>query len=260
MYKHITYQIADKVATISLNRPERYNALIASMNEEILHALKDAQHNQSVRVLVLTGSGKAFCSGQDVQSIQSGLEHINFMESLEQYYTPIITTIVSMPKPVICKLNGVAAGAGCSLALACDIIVASEKASMIQAFVNIGLVIDAGASYFLPRLVGSRKAFELATMGNKISAQEAVQMGLITAAVPHQQLEEATAKYLNYYKNAATKAVGFIKKLLQHSSHSDLQSMLHYEAVYQELVTKTKDAKEGVTAFTEKRKAEFLGE
>ena len=165
-----------------------------------------------------------------------------------------------MPKPVICRLNGVAAGAGCSLALACDMIVASTAASLIEVFVNVGLVLDSGSSYFLPRVVGSQKAFEWSTMGTKVSAQEAFDLGIINRIAEPEQLNEELDKVTSYFAKAPTKAIAMIKKMLNQSGHSDLDTMLLQEAYHQEIAGNSKDYQEGVAAFNEKRKPEFTGE
>ena len=182
------------------------------------------------------------------------------MESLQKRYNPIIRAIRNMPKPVIARLNGVAAGAGCSLALACDLIVASSHASLIEVFVNVGLVLDSGSSYFLPRLVGSARAFELATMGSKVSAEQALQWGMVNRVVAPEELDAAVKSITDYYAVAPTKAVALMKKMLNKSFQSDLETMLEYEAYCQEIAGSSKDNKEGVKAFIEKRKPNFTGE
>src|SRR5688572_1279942 len=193
-YQFLKYDTANGVATITLNRPDVYNALNDEITYELQAALKAVAKDETVRVVVLTGEGKAFCSGQDLKS-SGGETKRSFIDSLSKRYNPIIRAIRNLPKPVICRLNGVAAGAGCSIALACDLIVASEDASLIEVFINIGLVPDSGSSWFLPRLVGMAKAFELASMGTKVSAKEAVVIGLINKAVPAGQLDEAVKSY-----------------------------------------------------------------
>jgi 2-(1,2-epoxy-1,2-dihydrophenyl)acetyl-CoA isomerase len=209
-------------------------------------------------VVVLTGVGKAFCSGQDLKdSSKQGKR--SFMDSLHKRYNPIIAAMRSLPKPIVCRLNGVAAGAGCSLALACDIIVASEEATMIEVFVNIGLVPDSGSAYFLPRLVGMAKAFELCSMGQRVKAQEALQLGLVNKVVAPSDLDEAVKQYTDHFAIAPTKAVGLIKKMLNKSTTASLDEMLEYEAYCQEIAGSTHDHKEGVQAFLEKRKPVFLG-
>ncbi|MCF6352208.1 MAG: enoyl-CoA hydratase-related protein, partial [Cyclobacteriaceae bacterium] len=165
----------------------------------------------------------------------------------------------NMPKPIICKINGVAAGAGCSLALASDILVIAEETFLVEVFVNIGLVMDSGSSYFLPRLVGSSKAFELATMGSRVYGKEAVGLGIANKSVPLTELGKAVKVYAEYYKNAPTKAIGLMKKMLNKSGNSNLKAMLEYEKQCQEIAGFTHDYKEGVDAFLEKRVAKFTG-
>jgi 2-(1,2-epoxy-1,2-dihydrophenyl)acetyl-CoA isomerase len=257
-FQFLKYDTKDGVATITLNRPDVYNALNDGITYELQDALKAVAKDDHVRVVVLTGAGKAFCSGQDLKAA-SGEEKRSFIDSLQKRYNPIIRAMRNLPKPIVCRLNGVAAGAGCSLALACDIIVASEEASMIEIFVNIGLVPDSGSSYFLPRLVGMAKAFELCAMGSKLKANEAFEMGLINKVVTADQLDTAVAEYANHFAKAPTKAIGIIKKMLNKSTTSTLEEMLEYEAYSQEVAGQTTDYKEGVKAFLEKRKPEFRG-
>ena len=171
----------------------------------------------------------------------------------------MIRAIRNLPIPVVCKLNGVAAGAGCSLALACDMIIASEQASLIEIFVNVGLVLDSGSSYFLPRLVGSAKAFELAALGSKVSAQQAADWGMINKVVKAEVLDEEVEKLANHFSMAPTKAIGLMKKMLIKSFTSNLDEMLEYEAFCQEIAGRSSDYKEGVDAFNQKRKPSFTG-
>jgi 2-(1,2-epoxy-1,2-dihydrophenyl)acetyl-CoA isomerase len=257
-YKFLKLVSRDGIGTITLNRPDVYNALNDEITYELQDALKAVAKDDQTRVVVLTGEGKAFCSGQDLKA-SSGQEKRSFIESLHKRYNPIIRAMRNLPKPIVCRLNGVAAGAGCSLALACDIIVASEEATLIEVFINIGLVPDSGSSYFLPRLVGMAKAFELCTMGSRVKAAEAVAMGLVNKAVPADQLDAAVREYTTYFSKAPTKAIGLIKKMLNKSATSTLDEMLEYEAYSQEIAGSTADYKEGVLAFLEKRKAGFLG-
>lgn len=246
-------------AVIKLNRPEVYNAFNEAMKKELQEALKDVERDKAVRVVIITGEGKAFCSGQDLKDAMN-MPNRSFKQSLDTGYNPIIRAMRNMPKPIICRLNGVAAGAGCSVALACDLIIAAEEASMTEIFINIGLVLDSGSSYFLPRLVGSAKAFELATTGRKFSAKEAFDMGIVNHVVPLSGLDDAVDDMAKFYANAPTKAIGLMKKMLNKSFHSDLDTMLDYEAYCQEIAGATADHKEGVTAFMEKRKPVFKGE
>lgn len=247
------------VATITLNRPDVYNALNDEITYELQDALKAVAKDAQVRVVVLTGEGKAFCSGQDLKAA-SGDQKRSFMQSLHKRYNPIVSAMRNLPKPIVCRLNGVAAGAGCSLALACDVIVASEDATLIEVFINIGLVPDSGSSYFLPRTVGMNKAFELCSMGNRVKAAEAVSIGLINKAVPAAELDQAVKFYTDYFAKAPTKSIGLIKKMLNKSVTSTLEEMLEYEAYCQEIAGTSNDYKEGVTAFLEKRKPDFKGQ
>jgi 2-(1,2-epoxy-1,2-dihydrophenyl)acetyl-CoA isomerase len=257
-YEFLTYQVVDGVATVTLNRPEVYNALNDGITYELQDALKAAAKEDVVRVIVLTGAGKAFCSGQDLKAA-AGQEKRSFMESLHKRYNPIIRAMRSLPKPIIGRLNGVAAGAGCSLALACDLIVASEETTLIEVFINIGLVPDSGSSYFLPRLVGMAKAFEMCSMGSRVKAAEALQLGLVNRVVPAEQLDAAVREYTEYFAKAPTKSIGLIKKMLDKATTATLDEMLEYEAYCQEIAGSSADYKEGVTAFLEKRKPEFKG-
>jgi 2-(1,2-epoxy-1,2-dihydrophenyl)acetyl-CoA isomerase len=257
-YKFLLFRKESGVATISLNRPDVYNALNDEITYELQDAFKAVAKDDLVRVVVLTGEGKAFCSGQDLKGA-SGEAKRSLMDSLHKRYNPIVRAMRNLPKPIVCRLNGVAAGAGCSFALACDIIVASEEATLIEVFINIGLVPDSGSSYFLPRLVGMARAFELCSMGTRVKAKEAFEIGLINKAVPADHLDAAVKVYTDYYANAPTKAIGLIKKMLNKSTTSSLEEMLEYEAYAQEIAGSSEDYKEGVKGFREKRKPLFTG-
>lgn len=257
-YTFLKYEVTEGVATITLNRPDVYNALNDEITYELQDALKVVAKDEKVRVVVLTGEGKAFCSGQDLKAA-SGQQKRSFLESLHKRYNPIIRAMRNLPKPIVGRLNGVAAGAGCSIALACDVIVAVEEAQLIEIFINIGLVPDSGSSFFLPRTVGMNKAFELCSMGNRLKATEAASIGLINKAVPAIELDATVKGYTDYYAKAPTKSIGLIKKMLNKAQTSSLEEMLDYEAYCQEIAGTSHDYKEGVQAFLEKRKPEFLG-
>lgn len=257
MFETIKYTYESCVATISLNRPESYNAFNRKMRQEFLTAIKKAKNDENVRVIVVTGEGKAFCSGQDLKDVEG--DDFSFEQVVKEEYNPIIKRLHTTPKPIICKLNGVAAGAGCSIALACDLIVMSEKASLIEVFINIGLVLDSGSSYFLPRLVGSTKAFELASMGSKIGPTEALKLNIVNKVSSPEGLDEAVKVYTDYYKQAPTKAIGLIKGMLKVSLNSNLKQMLEEEARCQEIAGNSEDYLEGLNAFLEKRPAKFKG-
>lgn len=258
MYQFLKFEKEGGVATLTLNRPEVYNAFNNELTFELQDAFKAIRKDEEVRVVVLTGEGKAFCSGQDLKASQADPNR-SFADSVRQRYNPLIKAMRELPKPIIARVNGVAAGAGASLALACDLVVASDQAKFIEVFINIGLVPDSGSSYFLPRVVGSAKAFELCTMGSKVSAQEALELGIANKVVAHEALDAAVKEYTDYYSVAPTKAIGLIKKMLNKSQQASLEEMLEYEAYNQEIAGGTADHKEGVQAFLEKRKPAYKG-
>lgn len=257
-YETILFDVTNGIATLTLNRPEVFNAFNEQQSYDVLDALKRVEKDKSIRVLVFTGAGKAFCSGQDLKAI-SGMKERSLAESLQKRYNPMIRAMRNLPVPIICRLNGVAAGAGASLVLACDMVVASETSSIIEVFVNVGLVLDSGSSYFLPRLVGSARAFELATMGSKVTAKQAYEWGIVNRLVSPEELDTETQKLATYYAQAPTKAIALMKKMLNKSFQSDLETMLEYEMYCQEIAGRTNDNKEGVAAFNEKRKPQFTG-
>jgi 2-(1,2-epoxy-1,2-dihydrophenyl)acetyl-CoA isomerase len=253
----LSYEIQEKVATITLNRPDRYNAFNNDLSFEFIDALKEARRDPEVRAVVLTGAGKAFCSGQDLQDVAGKKRSLG--ESVEKRYNPIIRLITGTEKPFICRLNGVGAGAGASIALACDYVVAADTASLVWAFAKIGLVLDSGSSYFLPRLVGRQKAFEIATCGEKINMTEALRLGLVNQVVAREALDEAVLAVANRYAQAPTKAIGLIKRMLNRSFESSLDEMLEQEKFGQETAGRTNDYQEGVQAFIEKRNPNYKG-
>lgn len=257
-YTSILYSLSHHVLTISFNRPDSYNAINEQMKKEILDALRTADKDSSVRCIVLRGAGdKAFSSGQDLKEYRDGSKSMK--EMLEKGYNPIIKYMRSIEKPIIGMINGVAAGAGFSFALACDMRIMSDKAKLIQAFVRIGLVADSGSHWFLPRLVGTAKAFEYAATGREIDAAEAEKVGLVNRVVPHADLEKETTLIAEKFAAGPPKAIGIIKRTLNKSMIMSLDELLAYEAMMQEIASHTADHTEGVRAFMEKRTPAFAG-
>jgi 2-(1,2-epoxy-1,2-dihydrophenyl)acetyl-CoA isomerase len=257
-YQTIKYGLSEGIGLITLNRPEVYNAFNEQMKKDLNDALKEAEKDSTVRCVVIRGAGdKAFCSGQDLKEDSGGKRSLK--ESLEKSYNPMIRKIRTMEKPVIGMINGVAAGAGCSLALACDMRIMSSTAKLIEVFIRIGLVPDSGSHWFLSRLAGMAKAFEYAATGRDISAEEAERVGLVNKIVPPDKLEEETMALAKKFAQAPTKAIGLIKRTLNKSLSSDLDTILDYEACIQQIASETDDHHEGVKAFLEKRQANFKG-
>ncbi|MCE7067389.1 enoyl-CoA hydratase/isomerase family protein [Dyadobacter sp. CY326] len=258
MYQHILFENTNGVARITLNRPQVYHALSPALINEITIAVKAAESDDNVRVIVITGAGeKAFCSGADLKDVSNSGKTAG--EILREYYNPMIQAIRTVPKPVVCRLNGLAVGAGCSLALACDLVIAREDAYLSLLFVQIGLMPDAGATFFLPRLVGMAKAFEIASTGRKVYAPEAASIGLISQSVPPSELDNAVDKAVAYYRSAPTKAIGAMKQVFNQSFHSDLAQMQELELINQEKLFNTADAREGITSFLQKKAPDFQG-
>jgi len=255
----IQVKIENKIAFITLNRPEVFNSFNREMALALQGVLDDCDKNEEVRAIVLTGNGKAFCAGQDLKEVTSPELNPGFKKILEEHYNPIITRIRKIKKPVIGAINGVAAGAGANIALACDIVIAHEKVSFIQAFSLIGLVPDSAGTYFLPRLIGFQKALALAMLGDKIGAEEAEKLGMIYKCVPSEEFEETINKLAIKLANMPTKALGMIKELFNKSMTNTLEEQLDMESKYQIEAAQSEDYAEGVTAFIEKRKPNFKG-
>ncbi|MDN3493842.1 enoyl-CoA hydratase-related protein [Winogradskyella bathintestinalis] len=259
MSKSIQLKIENKVATITLNRPEVFNSFNREMAFLLHDTLDDCEKNDEVRAIILTGNGKAFCAGQDLKEVTDPELNPGFKKILEEHYNPIITRIRAIKKPIIAAVNGVAAGAGANIALACDIVIAHEKVSFIQAFSLIGLVPDSAGTFFLPRLIGFQKALALAMLGDKISAEEAEKMGMIYKMIPLENFEEEINKIAVKLANMPTKALGLIKELYNKSMTNNLDAQLALESKLQIEAASTEDYAEGVAAFIEKRKPNFKG-
>jgi 2-(1,2-epoxy-1,2-dihydrophenyl)acetyl-CoA isomerase len=259
----LLYDVSEGVATITLNRPDSLNALNEEISLALQKAVGDAAGDRGVRCVVITGAGRAFTSGadlSDVESLSAGGQKIDLGELLRHRYNPVILPIVQMEKPVVASLNGVAAGAGASLALACDFRIASEKAKLFQAFIKVGLVPDSGAHYFLTRLVGLAKATELTMLGDNIDAQECLRLGLVTKVVPPEQLAEETRAFAERLAAGPTRAYALTKKALHFASRSDLAATLDYEADLQSEISTTEDHIEGILSFVQKRAPNFKGQ
>jgi 2-(1,2-epoxy-1,2-dihydrophenyl)acetyl-CoA isomerase len=235
-----------------------FNALNEQLKKDLNDAFREAERDTGVRCIVLRGAGeKAFCSGQDLKEHAGSKRSLR--ESLEKSYNPLIRKIRAIEKPVIGMINGVAAGAGCSIALACDMRTMSTTAKLIEVFIRIGLVPDSGSHWFLPRLTGMARAFEYASLGRDISAEEAERVGLVNRIAPPDQLEKITLEIAHSLATAPTRAIGLIKRALNKSLVSDLDSLLDYEAYIQQIASETEDHREGTAAFLEKRPARFKG-
>jgi 2-(1,2-epoxy-1,2-dihydrophenyl)acetyl-CoA isomerase len=256
-YETIVYEKQDGVATLTLNRPQALNAFVPQMNQEVLEALKDGDRDSAVRCFMITGAGRAFCAGQDLKG-RTPEQKGSLGTSLREKYNPMIRQIRQTEKIVIAAVNGVAAGAGCNLALACDLRVASDQARFIQSFVRVGLAPDSGGSFILPRLVGVSKALELLLLGETVEAEEARRIGLVAKVFPAAQFTQA-ARELAAQVARSPRGIGLIKRAVNRATLSELEASLDYEAQLQEIAGRSSDYDEGVRAFLEKRAPKFTG-
>ena len=255
----ILLKIENNIGWITLNRPEVFNSFNREMALLLQKILDDCGNDANVRAIVITGSGKAFCAGQDLKEVTSPDLNPGFRKILEEHYNPIITRIRNIEKPIIAAVNGVAAGAGANIALACDIVVAAESATFIQAFSKIGLIPDSAGTFFLPRLIGFQKATALMMLGDKVTAAEAVQLGMIYKIYSAGIFEDEVNDLATKLANMPTKALGLTKRLLNQSLANNLEQQLALESDLQIEASSSNDYQEGVTAFVEKRKPEFKG-
>jgi 2-(1,2-epoxy-1,2-dihydrophenyl)acetyl-CoA isomerase len=260
-YNTIEFAIADGVATLILNRPKSLNSFNAEMFEEIRAALQQVQGNPEVRCLLLTGNGRAFCAGQDLndRQVAPGQQLPDLGASVENNYNPLVLTLRSLQFPVVCAVNGVAAGAGANLAFACDLVYAARSASFIESFCNLGLLPDSGGTWHLPKLLGHARALGLALLGDRISAEQAEQWGLIWKCVDDDRLLEEATQVARHLATQPTLGLAMIKRAINASYTNTLEQQLDLERDCMRLGGRSEDYREGVAAFVEKRKPVFKG-
>lgn len=261
-FETIKYDITHGVAVLTLNRPDTLNSFNTLMHEEVRQAMKNARVNTKVRCLVLTAAGRGFCAGQDLsdRSVKVSNEAPDLGESVEKNYNPLIRSIMTLDKPVVCAVNGVAAGAGASIALACDIVLAARSAKFIQAFCKIGVVPDSGGTFNLPRALGLPRAKGLALLGDRLSAEQAEKWGMIWQCVDDEELIPEAIKLAEHLATQPTKGLAMIKKLLNESFSNPLHQQLELEKEAMRTLGLTDDYREGVSAFMEKRQPTFKGQ
>ena len=260
-FENIRLDVDTGVATLTLHRPDRLNSFTVAMHEEVQVALKQVRSDSGIRCLVLTGAGRAFCAGQDLsdRAVAPGQSARDLGMSIEKFYSPLVLGLRQLPLPVIAAVNGVAAGAGANIALACDLVVAARSATFIQSFAKIGLVPDSGGTWLLPKLVGNARAMGLALLGDKLTAEEAASWGLIWRYVDDEQLSTAVEKLLQQLAQAPTRGLAAIKRALDASAGNTLALQLDLERDLQRTLGESADYREGVAAFTAKRPPQFTG-
>lgn len=260
-YETITFDVAEGIGRLTFNRPDRLNSFTAQMHGEVADALARVKQDPSVRVLLLTGAGRGFCAGQDLsdRAVAPGGEAVDLGESIDRYYAPLIRTLTTLAMPVICAVNGVAAGAGANIALACDIVIAARSAKFIQSFANIGLIPDSGGTWILPRLVGQARALGLALTGEPLSAEQAESWGLIWKCVHDEALEAAAAALASRFATGPTRGLAATKQAIRASSLKSLEEALIIERDLMRELGMSADYQEGVAAFMAKRPANFTG-
>ena len=266
-YETILFTIDQGIATLTLNRPERLNSFTQAMHLEVRDALTRVEKDRTVRVLLLTGAGRGFCAGQDLndRAVEPGAQSgappgVDQGESVEKFYAPLVLALKSLPLPVICAVNGVAAGAGANLALACDIVLAAQSATFIEAFCKLGLIPDTGGTWVLPRLIGPARAMGLALLGDKLPAAKAEEWGLIWRCVPDESLMDEALAMARHFASAPTKGLAFTKRAMLESWGNTLEQQLQLEAGMMRELGCSHDYREGVAAFIAKRQPAFKGE
>jgi 2-(1,2-epoxy-1,2-dihydrophenyl)acetyl-CoA isomerase len=261
-FENILFEIKDGVAQLTLNRPDKLNSFTQAMHLEVREALAQLRADNSVRVLVLTGAGRGFCAGQDLsdRAVEPGTQGVDLGDSVEKFYAPLVLALRNLPMPVICAVNGVAAGAGANLALAADIVLAAKSASFVEVFCKLGLIPDTGGTWILPRLIGHARATGLAMLGEKLSAERAEQWGLIWKAVPDEELMNEAMAMARHFATAPTKGLAYTKKAFQLSYGNTLEEQLKLEGQMMRELGNSHDYREGVDAFIAKRTPQFKGE
>jgi 2-(1,2-epoxy-1,2-dihydrophenyl)acetyl-CoA isomerase len=261
-FENILFEIKDGIAQLTLNRPDKLNSFTQVMHLEVRAALETLQADKSVRVLVLTGAGRGFCAGQDLsdRAVEPGAKGVDLGDSVEKFYAPLVLALRALPMPVICAVNGVAAGAGANIALACDIVIAGKSASFVEVFCKLGLIPDTGGTWHLPRLIGLARATGLAMLGEKLTAERAEQWGLIWKCVPDEDLMKEALAMATHFSTAPTKGLAFTKRALQASYANTLPEQLKLEGEMMRELGYSHDYREGVSAFMEKRTPQFKGE
>ncbi|MCS6808319.1 MAG: enoyl-CoA hydratase-related protein [Bacteroidota bacterium] len=261
MYETLLYSVDNGIATITLNRPDVYNALNSQLKRELLDALDDASNDSAVRTVILTGKGKAFSSGQDLKEALelSKNAKIDFRGMIQQGYNPIIRAMRSLPKPIVVGINGVAAGAGLSLALAADIRIMSTDARLVEGFTGIALVPDSGGTYFFSRLMNYAQAFEFAALNEPMDAQTALERGLVNRVISASEFESAVYAFAERLASAPTKTLGLVKMMLQKAAVMTLDDVLDMEAEMQEIAGNSEDCAIGLAAFVAKQAPKFIG-
>ena len=259
-YQHILFDLGGGIARLTFNRPERLNSFNTAMHAEVQGTLAEV-HGSSARVLVVTGAGRAFCAGQDLtdRAVAPGAEPADLAASIEQYYKPLVLALRRLPMPVIAAVNGVAAGAGANIALACDLVVAARSASFVQAFSKLGLVPDSGGTWFLPRLVGTARALGLAMLGEKLCAEDAAAWGLVWRCVADAEFPAAIEALAAHFASAPTRGLARTKQAIYESFGRTLEQQLDVERDYQGELGRSADYAEGVAAFSAKRAPRFTG-
>lgn len=261
LYEHIEYTVARGVACLTLNRPDSLNSFTAAMHAEVADVLKAAAEDRAIRAVVITGAGRGFCAGQDLndRNVAPG-ERVDLGESVAQFYNPLIRRITGMEKPVICAVNGVAAGAGANLALACDLVFAAESAKFVESFAMLGLIPDSGGSWHLPRMIGMARAKGMAMLMPKVTAQQAKEWGLIWEVVEDAKLMDTVMALAEHLATQPTRGFAYTKQAFSASMTNTLDEQLELEKTLMSTAGFTDDYAEGVKAFLEKRQPEYKGQ